>query len=255
MSKNTVDMALYILLGLLLLAGMVLVYKFYTLKQDRQAEIAATQLPRYQPQQPTTFKAPRKKRIKQPKSFKDNIKPLVVEKVQGPKAPTLEEKQQILSKVTQRRFSKVAHLKIKLPESLKYVQTDIEDDMASIYGYNHVTKEELTALARPSLTSTEEIQQYLKYDKDAIPNLNGHEVTNLSKPQNVPGSARRGFSGVQVMNATMDNGHIAHVAVANRSDKKGSYIFVFTAPAGTIENNDGYVEKIYRSIKAMPEKN
>ena len=112
----------------------------------------------------------------------------------------------------------------------------------------------MTAFARPALTNFKEVEKYLKEDINTIPNLNGKKIVSLGKPQSIPEAKnRKGIGDIQVAKAKLAKGETAHLAIVNRKDGKGSYIFVYTAPGGKLENNDGYVEQIFNTLRALPQ--
>ncbi len=229
----------------MLCAGAVLLYKFYTLEPAEQGDIAPIakgrlvkpEQRRYRPntenQKPRLLSARARKKIDAPKvSIKKQI--------------------EIKSQISKRRFNKQTFLKVPLPGHLNYIDVDIEDGVKTIYGYNSHSKEALTAAARPGPTTIEEVRQYMKEESDAIPNLNGKKLSNFSEPQSIPGASRKkGISQIDVMSADTDDGQKVHFALVNRKDKKGSYVFVYTAPPGRLDSNDGYLDKIFSQIEAM----
>ena len=160
-------------------------------------------------------------------------------------------KAKLQSNLVQRRFHQQAFIQIDWPESMDYIEVDIEDDMKSIYGYNHFTGEELTAFARPALTTMAEVKLYLRNYADLVPNLEGRKISQLSTPRGVKGvDANPHIGNIQWMKGRLDGDKPVYFAIVNRQDNKGSYIFVFSG--SSLESNDGYVEKIYESIEDHP---
>lgn len=246
MSKKSIDNILYVLFGLLLLLGVFLIYKFYTLKERKQAEFYRNNPPIARPL-PTAIAPGKRPQIQRKTTFRPKIKQTKTHFKQTKKRIEAQ------SKVAKNRFESLAHINLKWPQDLNYLEIDLDDNMLVVYGYNHESNTGLTAAARPKTTSMEEVMLYLKTEKDDIPNLDGRKIQNYSNPVNIPfANMKPGIESIEVMQADLDDGSKANFGIINRKDKKGSYIFVYTAPQSQLEN-DGYFDAIFDSMQVLEE--
>ena len=239
MPHDTLEKILYGIFALMLCLGVVLLYKFYTLKSEGQGDIAPIAMGQLVKKVPKVWNSSNQPNIKRPISAR-----------QAKTDPTpkmgIKQKAEIKSNISKRRFAKQTFLKVPLPGHLKYIDVEIEEGVKSIYGYNYHSKEGLTAAARRGPLTMDQVKQYLKEDKDAIPNLNGKKLSNISEVKRIPAAGRKkGIESIEIISADTDKGQKAHVALINRKDKKGSYVFVYTGPPGRVGNNDGYIDQLF----------
>ena len=125
----------------MLCLGVVLLYKFYTLKSEGQGDIAPIAMGQLVKKVPKVWNSSNQPNIKRPISAR-----------QAKTDPTpkmgIKQKAEIKSNISKRRFAKQTFLKVPLPGHLKYIDVEIEEGVKSIYGYNYHSKEGLTAAAR-----------------------------------------------------------------------------------------------------------
>ena len=250
MSKKPNDSLNYAIAGFLLLSGIAVLYKFYTLTSYRQGETGigiplpkvirdSGLLEKNQVVEPKLENAPKKVR-----NMPKNYEPLKM---------THDKKRRRMTLVTKRRFTTVSRIKANFPEDMDFVPIDIEDGMASIYGYNQHTGTGLTAVAREGTTTTQEVKQYIKEFPQALPNLNGKKIKSIGITRKDSKAKRiEGVDSIELTQGELSSGERIAFAVVNRKDEKGSYIFVYSGPKSQIDNNEGYLDEIYRTLRVLP---
>ena len=135
-------------------------------------------------------------------------------------------------------FQELIRLQVTLPNDFYYVNLDIDDKVAVLYG-NQGSKE-LAVLATDSTASMDQVVSFLNDYKNAIPVLGGADFKITGDPQSISLPADSGLSNGRVIPGPVTKNSQLVGAYLERSDRKGSYFFIMRAEPEFFEHHDGF---------------
>lgn len=157
------------------------------------------------------------------------------------------------SQETLTSFEKLARLHLDLPGQFQFINYDLQNGIASVYGYDDSQKTGVTAMAYPKDANPEQALEFLKQSIDDIPNTNGAQLTQISPPQSMPApKPGSGLLGGTMWKAKYSDGRDVYTLFLRRQDKRGTYMFVYSGPPSYFQENGGALSSIYGQIRALP---
>ena len=169
-----------------------------------------------------------------------------------PTAPPPEQVIEERSRKAIHQFTQEAHLKFDPPGNIKFVPLDTDEGFIGMYGEDSVQNAKVTGLAHSRDVPPDQVSIF-KTEPDAFPNLARNKIARLSPAEELPppppGS---GLSKGTIWTGTLENGDSVNAVYLQRSDKRGSYLFVLSGPEKYFINNDGAFDDLYEKVKALP---
>jgi hypothetical protein len=152
----------------------------------------------------------------------------------------------------QTEFQKIAQANIPLPEDLIYRDLEIDDKMASVYGFNSATKVGLSMLAYPKEATPKEAIDFFRESASLFPNTAEERIVNVNEPREMPAAPGSGIRGATWWSGETQAGTKLHIVLIRRSDGMGSYMMVMTGPPAYFDNNEDRFEQMFNRFKTQP---
>ncbi len=162
--------------------------------------------------------------------------------VPPPVDPIISQQQELLKNFKQQIF-----LDINLPSDMKYDQLDLDEGVAAMQGTSPNKKMVILAARRTATPQT--IASYLQDQKNKIPVLQNHDFKISGDIKIVPAPKGSGISKITVIPGGEKNGQMIYAAHIERSDKKGSYVFVMEASPSYFDSREGDLDNMLDSLK------
>lgn len=156
--------------------------------------------------------------------------------------PLITQQEELLKNFKQQIF-----LDINLPADMKFDELDLDEGVAAMQGTSPSKK--MVILAARRTASPQTIVSYLQEQKNKIPVLQNHDFKISGEVKTVPVPKNSGISKITVIPGGERNGQLIYAAHIERSDKKGSYVFVMEASPGYFEKHDGDLDNMLDSLK------
>ncbi len=164
----------------------------------------------------------------------------------APKPPASAE-----SKVLVSQFQNEARLEI--PSELQNMEFQKIPDIGGNGTVGILGKSELdgTTLATISRPGPPDLNKTKEYILDDLAEALKMDITakSLEKPQSLPPPEGSGFSSIQSWTIKED-GRIAVITLATRTDNSGTYLNVFTGPAEELEKNEEHYDDMLSKFKS-----
>lgn len=157
----------------------------------------------------------------------------------------LKEKQEKIDK-----FKNLLRIEVDLPKGMEYIELDLEGGVAAMEGQSPGKKMLIMGAARTA--SPELIASYLREQKTNIPMLAKYDFKISGDLQNVTPPKNSGISKITVIPGGTNNGNAVFAAYVERSDKKGSYVFVMEASPSQFTQYEGDFDIMTDSFKTKP---
>lgn len=157
----------------------------------------------------------------------------------------------IVSEKATQEFMQLARVQMKFPENFRFQQLNLDfDQITGIYA--RTEKMETTVLAGRVLPSDKEVADFLRSSDSGIPNVDGKRISLQGNAIVVPPPRGSGFrTGKYWSGRTADNKGV-RVGLIERTDGKGSYLFIFTGSEDKLDNSEDFFEELYNNLKAQP---
>lgn len=162
--------------------------------------------------------------------------------VPAPVDPLITQQEELLKNFKQQIF-----LDINLPADMKFDELDLDEGVAAMQGTSPSKKMVILAARRTATPQT--IVSFLQEQKNRIPVLQNHDFKISGEVKTVPVPKNSGISKITVIPGGERNGQLIYAAHIERSDKKGSYVFVMEASPGYFEKHDGDLDNMLDSLK------
>lgn len=157
---------------------------------------------------------------------------------------------QTVSETSKTQFLKETFLQMDLPSNIPFQNLDLAvADMAGIY--SKANGLEMAVVARKGEVTSQQLEAFLKSADTGVPTLDKKGLY-FSAPKTMQPAPGSGMKSAQLWSGRGQNNQEVHVAVFTRTDGAGSYMFVVSGAAGTLENRGDDFERIYNSMKAQP---
>jgi len=144
-------------------------------------------------------------------------------------------------------FKDLLKIEVELPKGMDFIELDLEGGVAAMEGQAPGRKMLIMGAAR---TATPElIASYLREQKASIPMLSKYDFKISGDLQNVTPPKNSGISKITVIPGGSNNGNPVFAAYVERSDKKGSYVFVMEASPGQFSQYEGDFDIMTDSFK------
>lgn len=147
-------------------------------------------------------------------------------------------------------FEKASFVKMSLPEHLAFRPLDLDMDNTSAI-VSRSNGLDMTIVARKGEVSQKEIEGFIKSSDTGVPGLDRRGLF-FSAPRSVQPPSNSGLRSAQLWSGVGPQGTEVHIAVFNRADGAGSYMFVVSGKGTALETYGDEFEKIYSSLQATP---
>lgn len=157
---------------------------------------------------------------------------------------------QQISMESKTQFLQETFLQMEVPDSIPFQSLDVSlPDMSAIY--SRTSGMEMAVVAKKGEVDSKDLEAFLKSADTGIPNLDKSGIY-FSAPKNKTPATGSGMKSAQLYSGVGPNNQEIHVAVFTRADGLGTYMFVVSGDASTLESRADDFEKIYNSMKAQP---
>lgn len=156
-------------------------------------------------------------------------------------------------KTLQSEFLKEIKLQMKLPDNMHFEKLDLDDFTTGIYGVSNLEQKQFAIIAANKTASTSEIVGYLNELRNSIPILGNRQITiNESDIQKLDAPSDSGLEKFTIIPAGQVGTTELYAAYVERKDKKGSYLFIMSAPAAVFHQNEGALDDLMNKTKTVP---
>lgn len=156
-------------------------------------------------------------------------------------------------KTLQSEFLKEIKLQMKLPDNMHFEKLDLDDFTTGIYGVSNLEQKQFAIIAANKTASTSEIVGYLNELRNSIPILGNRQITiNESDIQKLDAPSDSGLEKFTIIPAGQVGTSELYAAYVERKDKKGSYLFIMSAPAAVFHQNEGALDDLMNKTKTVP---
>lgn len=163
-------------------------------------------------------------------------------------APPTSQVQQV-SLQSRTQFLQETFLQMDMPDSIPFQKVDLSfPDMSAIY--SRANGMEMAVVAKKGEVDQKDVEAFLKSADTGIPNLDKRGI-QFSPPKNRTPASGSGMKSAQLYSGMGPNNQEIHVAVFSRADGLGTYMFVVSGDASTLESRADDFERIYNSMKAQ----
>ena len=237
--------------GLILLA-VVIGFIFYQARDvDSLPEMSSSVKPRQRPDRKTHQASKdnlQESKYSAPEESSDDVVP--------EKAVSNEEiKQQVAEeqKTLQSEFLKQIKLQMKLPDNMHFEKMDLDDFATGVYGVSTLEQKQFAIIAANKSATTNEVVGYLNELKDSIPMLGNRTLTiNEGDIKKIDAPSDSGLGTFTIIPAGQVGTSELYAAYVERKDKKGSYLFLMSAPAAVFHQNEGALDDLMNKTKTVP---
>lgn len=150
-----------------------------------------------------------------------------------------------------REFKNLVKLEVMLPSNIEFVNVEMDDGVAAIYGSNLGQDKQLAVFAARGKIKLSQAVDYLEESQKGIPILEKRKFL-VDQVQTIKAPESSGLGDLQVIPTTEKDGKAAYGALVERKDGKGTYLFLMEASADYFENQEESLEKMLQSAKASP---
>lgn len=148
-------------------------------------------------------------------------------------------------------FKTKIHLDLPFPPALDYLDLDLDDRVAGVIGSSVDGKKTFAVLATDQKVSPEAAIAYLKDSSDSFNFVRNHEF-DTEKKISFPSPETSGLKPLTIIPSTDHKGLGLYVALAERKDEKGSYLFMMEAPKKEFDENDDGLQMMLNMVKVRP---
>ncbi len=150
-----------------------------------------------------------------------------------------------------RDFKKKVHIDMEFPQAMDYLDLDLDNNVAGIIGTSLDGKKTFAVLATNQKVSLSEALDYVKSSQQSFPFMKNHKfMTDKSVTFAAPEST--GLKPLTIVPATSHKGQGLYVALSERKDSKGTYMFMIEAPYHYFDANEDGLERMLGTVKAKP---
>lgn len=149
-----------------------------------------------------------------------------------------------------RNFKKKIHLDMEFPVAYDYIDIDLDENVAAMIGTSLDGKKSFTVIATNQKVSVEDAIKYVKSSTDAFPFLSNHRFLDKKISFTPPEST--GLKPLTIVPASTHQGQGLYVALTERKDNKGTYMFMIEAPYQYFDANEDGLERMLGTVKAKP---
>lgn len=143
-------------------------------------------------------------------------------------------------------FKDKIRLNINLPGDMKFDEIEIEDEVAAMQGNS--PDKRMVILAAAKSASPQAVAGFLSEHKARIPLLNNHDFKVSGELRVYAAPKNSGISKITVIPGREVNGSAVYAALLERTDKKGSYVFVMESSPAYFEKYDGDFENMLAGL-------
>lgn len=148
-------------------------------------------------------------------------------------------------------FKKKSHIDLEFPVAMDYLDLDLDDNVATILGTSLDGKKSFAVMAAPMKVSTDQAINFLMDNKAAFPFLKDHKFLP-EQTKTFPAPESTGLKPLTIIPGSTTKGQGIYMALAERKDGKGTYLFMMEAPYWYFQHNEDGLEKMLGTVKAKP---
>lgn len=237
--------------GLILLA-VVIGFIFYQARDvDSLPEMSSSVKPRQRPDRKTHQASKdnlQESKYSAPEESSDEVVPEKAVSNEEIKQQVAEEQQTLQSE-----FLKQIKLQMKLPDNMHFEKMDLDDFATGVYGVSTLEQKQFAIIAANKSATTNEVVGYLNELKDSIPMLGNRTLTiNEGDIKKIDAPSDSGLATFTIIPAGQVRTSELYAAYVERKDKKGSYLFLMSAPAAVFHQNEGALDDLMNKTKTVP---
>ncbi|MES2526368.1 MAG: hypothetical protein V4598_04750 [Bdellovibrionota bacterium] len=150
-----------------------------------------------------------------------------------------------------REFKKKVHIDMEFPQAMEYLDLDLDQNVAGIIGTSLDGKKTFAVLATNQKVSLSEALDYVKASQQSFPFMKNHKFMT-DKIVSFPAPESTGLKPLTIVPATSHKGQGLYVALSERKDSKGTYLFMIEAPYHYFDANEDGLERMLGTVKAKP---
>jgi hypothetical protein len=148
------------------------------------------------------------------------------------------------------QFKKLIKLQFELPRGMEHVTLNLDDGVAGLEA--RAPGRKMLILAASRTASPELIAGFLRDQKQQIPMLANYEFKISGEIKKVAGPKSSGISSISIIPGGTNKGNPVFAAYLERSDKKGSYVFVMEASPSQFDQYEGDFDIMTDTLKTVP---
>jgi len=146
-------------------------------------------------------------------------------------------------------FQNTIKANINLPENLKYTQLDLEEGIGGLYGTDATGQNEFAMLGTEKPATLDQIVDYLNNAQGALPQVRNGDFPSQPVVRKVTPPSGKGISSIQIIQGKKSKDKMIFAAIVERSDRKGTYVFVMKAPNSFFDTNEGMLDSMLDSLQ------
>lgn len=160
------------------------------------------------------------------------------------------EKEKVEQEKMKNEFLEKVKVNMNFPEHLNYSVLDLEQGIEAIQGTSLRGEEALTIAATARIISLKDVLEYLSNPEKAFPQVRPGDFNPGSPVQKIMPPQGKGISSIQIISGKKGGTDEVYAAYIERTDRKGSYLFIMKAPKKTFAENEGYLDQIMNNFEA-----
>lgn len=149
------------------------------------------------------------------------------------------------------QFKGTARLEIPLIPGTQYTLLDLDAGFEGVNIFNSLDGTNVSIVARAGTVTQAELELFLQEGDTGIPALNGVVApASLGVPNTIPAPAGAGLKDAQGWQFN-SNGRTVQLALMERADGQGTYLFVVNSATGSVENAEDFYSVYFDQLKAL----
>jgi hypothetical protein len=148
------------------------------------------------------------------------------------------------------KFGQKISLKMPFISGMQFIPYDFEEGVAALYGRDPQLDIDLSIFARKGVLTPEEVLAYFKQHSSSLPGLSKVSEFSVGEASTLDPPEGSGLAPLKVWQVELP-GRSLRLALANRKDGKGSYVFLANAQSGVIDSGEEHFAKYYEKLRAV----
>lgn len=148
-------------------------------------------------------------------------------------------------------FKAKIHLDMPFPPGLNYLDLDLDERVAGVIGTSIDGKKTFAVLATDQKVTADTAIAYLEESTDSFGFLKNHKF-DTEKQLTFPSPPASGLKPLTIVPSSDHKGLGLYMALAERKDGKGSYLFMMEAPKKEFDENEDGLDLMLNMVKVRP---
>ncbi|MGE3385770.1 MAG: hypothetical protein AB7K41_03470 [Bdellovibrionales bacterium] len=146
-------------------------------------------------------------------------------------------------------------LNIALPAHMTFNSLSLGKGNSGSYAFDAKTGVGMAVVALAQNLTPAQLMNLVRAQesKPEIPNLQGVLVGSFSQPREVPAIQDSGLAQALIWSGKNRQGAEVHIAYAPRLDQKGVHVIIMSGSKDYFDQNDDYLDYLYRNMRAGPQ--